>query len=220
MRYGALFLFFILILPCCTTSPPPGSGFLEDYSILRPDPDDESLLWWEKKNVDWKHYKKFMIDPVVIYFHPGAKNRQIEPDVLKKLADYFRKEVIKKIQDVYPVVDKPGPDVCRIRAAITDIVPANPFLNVITTAGIGLPLDMGGASMEAMFLDSMSEDLLGIVVDSRRGKPIDIVDGFSTWGHAKGVFREWAGLLKESLDKERNKSVNKKLNGTGFFKRQ
>jgi len=42
VRYGALFLFFILILPCCTTSPPPGSGFLEDYSILRPDPDDVS----------------------------------------------------------------------------------------------------------------------------------------------------------------------------------
>jgi hypothetical protein len=187
----------------CATAPP-GSGFLKDYSKLQTDPDDESLKWWEKKGVDWKRYKRLMIDPVVVYYNPEAENRQIEPDVLKELTDYFRTVVIKEVQDSYPVVDRPGPDVLRIRAAITDLVPANPFVNVVTTAGIGVPVDMGGASMEAMFLDSMTHELLGAVVDSKKGTPID-VKGFTTWGHAKGAFKDWAKLLKESLEYEEKK---------------
>jgi len=202
----AVMIFALMFVVGCATAPP-GSGFLKDYSVLQPDPEDESLLWWEKEGVDWKRYKKFMIDPVVVYFHPKAKNRQIEPDVLKELTDYFRNEVIEEIQDAYPVVDKPGPDVCRIRAAITDLVPANPFVNIVTTAGVGLPVDMGGASMEAMFLDSMTNELLGAVVDSKKGTPVDIniLKGFTTWGYAKGAFRDWAELLRESLDYEKGK---------------
>ncbi|MFH1241761.1 MAG: DUF3313 domain-containing protein [Pseudomonadota bacterium] len=191
----------LLLLTACATTTPPQSGFLRDYSKLKPDPEDESLLWYEEPNVDWKRYKKLMIDQVVVFYHPEAKNRQIEPDVLKELTDYFRNVVIEKVQDAYPVVDKPGPDVLRIRAAITDLVPANPFVNVVTTAGVGVPVDMGGAAMEAEFLDSITNEPLGAVVDMKKGTPVDInmLKGFTTWGYAKGAFREWAELLRESL---------------------
>jgi hypothetical protein len=193
---------FMFATGCATV--PPGSGFLKDYSELQTDPDDESLSWWEKEGVDWKRYKRLMIDPVVVYYHPKAKNRQIEPNVLKELTDYFRTIVIEEVQDAYPVVEAPGPDVLRIRAAITDLVPANPFVNIITTAGAGVPVDVGGASMEAMFLDSTTHELLGAVVDSKKGSPLGI-KGFTTWGHAKGAFKDWAKLLKESLEYETKK---------------
>jgi hypothetical protein len=196
---------FLFAAGCAAT--PPGSGFLKDYSKLQTDPDDESLRWWEKEGVDWKRYKKLMIDPVVVYFHPEAENRQIEPDILKELTDYFRTAVIEEVQDAYPVVEAPGPDVLRIRAAITDLIPANPFVNVVTIAGAGLPVDMGGASMEAMFIDSTTNELIGAVVDSKKGTPVDInmLKGFTTWGYAKGAFRDWAALLKESLEYETEK---------------
>jgi hypothetical protein len=193
---------FMFATGCATA--PPGSGFLKDYSELQTDPDDESLRWWEKEGVDWKRYKRLMIDPVVVYYHPKAKNRQIEPNVLKELTDYFRTIVIEEVQDAYPVVEAPEPDVLRIRAAITDLVPANPFVNIITTAGAGVPVDVGGASMEAMFLDSKTHELLGAVVDSKKGSPVGI-KGFTTWGHAKGAFKDWAKLLKESLEYETKK---------------
>jgi len=187
---------------CAST--PPGSGFLKDYSQLQADPNDESLKWWEKKGVDWKRYKKLMIDPVVVYYNPKAKNRQIEPDVLAELTNYFRTAVIEEVQDKYPVVDRPGPDVLRIKAAITDLVPANPFVNIVSTAAVCIPVDMGGASMEAMFIDSTTNELLGAVVDSKKGIPVD-PSGFTFWGHAKGAFRDWAELLRESLDYEQGK---------------
>lgn len=190
----------------CATAPP-GSGFLEDYSKLQTDPNDQSLKWWEKPGVDWTRYDKLMVDPAVVYFHPDAEHRQIEPDVLKELTDYFRRVVIEEVQDTYPVVDEAGPDVLRIRAAITDLIPANPFLNIVTTAGVAFPVDMGGASMEAMFLDSTTNELLGAVIDSKKGSPLEMnmLKGFTTWGYAKGAFKDWAKLLKQSLQYESGK---------------
>jgi len=88
----------LMLLSACATAPP-HSGFLHDYSNLRLDPEDESMLWWAKEGVDWGRYKKLMIDPVVIYLHPEAQNRQIDPDVLKELTDYFRSSVIEEVQD-------------------------------------------------------------------------------------------------------------------------
>ena len=40
---------------------------------------------------------------------------------LEELAKTFHKAVKKSLGRMYPLVDKPGPDVLRIRVAITDI---------------------------------------------------------------------------------------------------
>lgn len=49
-----------------------------------------------------------------------------------------------------------------------------------------------------------SSDIILAVVDSKKGTPVD-VNGFTTWGHAKGAFKDWANLLKESLEYEAKK---------------
>ena len=56
--------------------------------------------------------------------------------------------------------------------------------------------------MEAEFLDSVTGESLGAVIDERRGAPVDVgdmIDGFTTWGHAKSALDDWAKLLRESL---------------------
>ncbi len=91
-----------------------------------------------------------MVDPVVIYFDPSAEDREILPDELKKLTDGFREAVIEELGDTYPVVDNPAADVLRIRCAITDVVPSNAALNVATSLVAFVPVDMGGAAIEAL----------------------------------------------------------------------
>ena len=78
------------VLAGCASTPPPRSGFLVDYPDLKPDPGNPRLLWWEKPDFDWKRYHRLMIDPVVMYYDPKAKNQEIRPDDLKQLADEFR----------------------------------------------------------------------------------------------------------------------------------
>jgi hypothetical protein len=188
------------LLAACSTTAPAQSGFLSDYSALKPDKYGNSgLLWAEKQGFDWKKYRKVMLDPVVVYFHPQASSKAIQPDEVAKLAMFFREAVVTELQGAYPVVNSPGPDVLRIRAAITDVVPASPALNVVTTAVAFVPLDLGGAAIEAEFLDSMTSERLAAMVDRKKGSSFDLKGGFTELGHAKAAFKEWAVDLKKAL---------------------
>lgn len=187
-----------ILIAGCSSVKTPKSGFLKDYSEFRVDPRDKSLLWYEKEGVDWKRFKKLMIDPVVVYLHPDARNRPVPAQELEKLTAYFRETVVKEVQDEYPVVEAPGRDVLRIRTAITDVIPVNPAMNILSVAAIGVPLDMGGAAIEAEFLDSQTAERLGAIVDLKLGTPLD-VRGFTSLGHARTAFQKWARELKQAL---------------------
>jgi hypothetical protein len=184
------------------------SGFLGNYSGMQPLPEDPSILYTEKPNVDWWVYKRLQIDPVTVYYAPDTQDRRIEPAELKKLTDYAMNAAVEAVKGAYPVVQEPAPDVLRMRAAITDVVPANPLVNVATTAALFVPLDMGGAAIEVEFVDSRSGERLAALVDRRVGFPLhpgDFVHGFTKWGHAKRAFDEWAKLLRDSLDEVHGK---------------
>lgn len=192
---------FVFFLSGCATTPP-SSGFLSDYSKLHEDKyGDHSLKWYEKENFNWNRYRKIMLDPVVVFYHPDAKYRQIDPDAVKKLTDYFRQVVEEELAQEYPIVSTPGEDVLRVRAAITEIVPANPAINIVTTAAVFVPLDMGGAAIEAEFIDSQTNEVLAAMVDKKMGNPLDprFYRGFTTMGYAKGAFAAWANELKKAL---------------------
>lgn len=42
------------------------------------------------------------------------------------LSDYSKLEPLEAVEGAYPVVRKPGPDVLRLRIAVTDLVPNKP----------------------------------------------------------------------------------------------
>lgn len=188
---------------CGCVKAPPEYGFLQDYASLHQDPEDQSLLWYEIPDADWEKYKKLMIDPVVVFFHPLAKNHQINPQALSDLAEYFRNALIEKVQDAYPVVDKPGAEVLRIRTAIIDLIPASPSAQNTLSTDASLPIDMGGAAMEAEFLDSTTRIPLGAIVDKKvalSDSPEDYEVGFTKWDRARNTCDAWAALLRASLD--------------------
>ncbi len=141
-----------------------------------------------------------MIDPVAVCYLPEARQRGIQPDELKKLTDYFREALVEAVADAYPVVADPGPEVLRLRVAITDVAPSDVALNLIATALVYVPVDMGSASMEAELLDSLTGARLAAVVDSRTGSQLDILGGYTRWSHAKIAFDGWAAELRAALD--------------------
>ncbi len=75
----------------CSGAPELGqSGFLRDYSQLKPDPAFDGALRYEHPSKKLGQYRKFIIDPVMIHFAPHAEGAAIDPTELKQLADYFR----------------------------------------------------------------------------------------------------------------------------------
>ncbi|WP_422080124.1 DUF3313 domain-containing protein [Ulvibacterium sp.] len=194
------FVFIILLASCATTKSPSNSGFLEDYSRLRADQNgDRSMQWWEKKDFNWSQYRKIMLDPVVLYDHMEAKDKKIDSEKAKKLTDYFRNTVEKKLANKYPIVIAPGPDVLRIRTAITEIIPASPTINYPAMAVAFFPIDMGGAVIEVEFLDSETNEVIATMVDKKMGSPFK-PRAFSRMGYTRAAFDGWAKELRIALD--------------------
>lgn len=190
-----------LLGACATPAPPPRSGFLNGDPALRADRyGNGNLLWWEKPGFDWKRYKYVMLDPVAVSCAGAAKDKPLDSVEVERLADELRAAVAAELQDDFPVVDQPGTDVLRIRAAMTEVIPASPALNVVTTVLAFVPLDMGGAAIEAEFIDSVSNERMAAMAERKLGTPFDVKSGFTSLGHARAAFRAWARELKHALD--------------------
>ena len=195
-----LFLTVVLLLGGCAAGGMKDveeSGFLVDYSQLTPGGEEgQAALRYIKPDADFKKYDSLMFDRVSVWLSPEAETRGVDPAVFKKMSDYFLNALIEAVKDGYTVVDQPGPNVMRVRAAITDVEPSNPVAKAVSVDNMGT----GGAEAEFELLDSMSSERLAAAVDRRRGgKPASR----AVWEDTKDVFDYWARRFRERLDEAR-----------------
>ncbi len=198
------------------------SGLLNNYADLQKGREGGVNKVYFKEGVDFKKYNRIMLDHVVFFFSGDSKYKGIHADDLTKLADAFHSAVAETLGEAYPLVDKPGPDVMRIRIAITDVVPSKPGLNLITTAmpgGFGVKAVkkvatgshsfIGNTAMEAEILDSLTNTQIALAMDSReKGDKTRITEGLTKWGDVKDVFNFWAKRLRIWLDETHGKKTN------------
>lgn len=175
------------------------SGFLVDYTGFEPSAHDENALVYWSNDHTLSEYDRLMIDPIVVYFHQDAKGVGVDPNELNELTAYMREAVVKAVGDQYRIVDQPARGVLRLRAALTDVKRTRPLLNIHPTTKLS-GLGLGGASMEAELIDSVSNERVVAVVDSDYGDRMNIAEGLSKWGHAKAVMDGWASRLRQRLD--------------------
>lgn len=206
---------FMFAAGCAKKQAVKESGFLDNYADLKEGRKGGVNKVYFKEGVDFKKYNKIMLDHVVFFFSADSKYKGVHPDRLQKLADAFHIAAAETLEGSYPLVDKPGPDVMRIRIAITDVVPSKPGLNLIVTAmpgGFGVKAlkkattgshsFIGNTAMEAEILDSLTNTQIALAMDSRgKGdKIIGLTEGLTKWGDVKDVFKFWAKRLKIWLD--------------------
>jgi len=194
------------------------SGFLGDYSDLQPDPEGMVLLMYLKSENVLGDYTKFIIDPVFVYFQENEEGNGFDPEELTRLTDYFRREVAEELRtsDKFRVVFDPGPGVARFRAAITNVNPAGRKANIVVKAvgtGVGMatvPLvgmftprvSLGAASVEVEILDSLTQERIAAMVDTRKGgrRFFSMISGLKKWSDVQAAFRSWAKEFHEILD--------------------
>ena len=194
------------------------SGFLQDYPEFEKGPSGGADQVYFKEGVDFKKYDKIMMDQVVFYFSKDSKYKGMSADTINKLSDAFHKAMVKALKDEYPFVSEPGPGVLRARFAITDVKSAIPVLASITSvipAGLALSIvkkgvtgthmNIGGASMEAEFLDAQTRDRVAVVIDERSGAKYKVQKGMTKWGYTEDVFNTWAKRLRKFLDEAHGK---------------
>ncbi len=213
-----LFMGMILIVGCATTdsyqtgaAPAAQSKFLEGYyANLAPGPEGGAKMRWLKPGVDFSVYNKVMLDSVVFFFNEESEYKGIDAQQLKELADAFNLQLVNTIQASFPIVAEPGPDVVRLRFAITDLKQSNPVVSGVTSVvpvGLGISLIKKGATdswsgsgatgAEVMVLDSMTNQVIAVAKDE---KTAGFTERFSKWGSAEEAFAFWAGRVKLFLE--------------------
>ena len=187
------------------------SGFLGDYyKYLQPGPEGGAKMIWLRPGTDFRKYKKFMVDSVIFYFADDSEYKGIDPQEMKELADNFNKEIVSALNDRYPIVSDPGPDVMRLRFAITGVKQSRPVLSGVTSiVPVGLALSIvkkgatgswsgsGATSGELMMLDTTTNNVIGVAVDERTAA---FAERFSKWGSAEEAFKFWAGQVRGFMD--------------------
>lgn len=162
------------------------TGFLGDYSMLRPGQEGEALLVYKNPQADWKSYDKAMVDSVIIWRDKNSPLKDEWKADLQRLADYFWDKIVKALMPNYKIVNKPGPGVMRVTVAMTEAEAS--FI--------------GAASVEAKITDAQNGTLLMAVID-RRGGTKSLSGAFDSWSDVEESYQYWAKKLRYRLCRER-----------------
>ena len=204
LKYLGVAIMSLFFLAAAAQAKQEYSGFLVDYSQLKPGPPGGVAKLYRKEGVNYNKYTKIMMDQVVFFFKDDAEERGIDPIDMAELSHKFHKEATAALGSAYPLVEEPGPDVMRVRVAITDLeLPkrtAGMLKSILTGKGPGL----GEISMEFEFLDSKTNQRIVAGVDHRTGTRLESLRRFAT---AEEAFKFWAQRLRQRMDEAHGKRV-------------
>lgn len=176
------------------------TGFLSTYSDLHEDEEFKGMSVYKNPDVDiGARYSKILIAPMQFKLDPTLEAHQIKDEDREKLVDYFYKKLKKRLKKNFEIVDEPQEDTLLFRAAITDILPNKVHLNLhysTTVYGAGI----GGASIEAELVDSLTGVRVMAFIDARKGRRLNYTKGLTKWGHTKEVLGIWAKIIVRHLD--------------------
>jgi hypothetical protein len=189
-------------------------GFLKDlYPKMVEGNEDagESLLIYRNPRVAQippNTYKKFMLDPVLVFRGPKSKMEGISQEQAQLMADTFYALIYQEVSKDYEMVDKPGPDTLRAQVAMTHLEESWPMLDVVSsipapmnflaagsllkTVATGKPAFKGEAVIEAKVTDSQTGEVLRAGVDRRVGKKRLSAESFNSWADVYESLRYWA----------------------------
>ena len=219
MKKSVVLLIGLMLLVSCASTGKRKTGeathaearFLEGYyEKLGPGPKDGAKLRWLKPGVDFSKYEEFMIDSVVFFLANESEYKGIDGNEMKELTDAFNLELANALKDKYPMVSEPGPDVLRIRVAITNVKLSKPVLSGVTTIipiGLGVSLIKKGTTgawtgsgeigAELLAIDTITNEVIAAAQDERSA---GFTERFSKLGSAKDAFKFWAARVRTFLD--------------------
>jgi hypothetical protein len=192
---------------------PVHSGFLGDYSKLKPDPDREGVLHYVNPSAKFGQYTKVMFRPMEVYVSQSSGYKGVQPDALKRMTDEFLASFKKALTPGYEIVTAPGPDVLEIRCAITGVQPVKTDLSPVDFLPIKAVFNAGRAAAgksprvaeltaEMELLDQNKTRLAAAVVNRKGDKTLEQGENI-TWSHLQAITEYWAKNFRQRLDEAR-----------------
>jgi hypothetical protein len=186
----------LVVISGCGSKEMARTGFLSDYSKLQKE-SDTSLRYINEKAI--AGYSGIMIDPVKVIYKSDAKSKdKLTDKQITEMTNYMYIKLVEAVQGAGKKVDnQPAAGVARIRVALTDLEGTG-ALNILPQASL-LGVGIGGASMEAEVVDSMTGKQVGAVLESAQGGRIPFTN-LGEWSAAKSVMDGWADRFQKRLE--------------------
>ena len=182
---GALGL--LLLLGCSRGRPEHASfgpsGFLGDYSELRPGGKGRARLVYLDPAVDFSPYERVILDPVVVWKSDDERFAGISPAQREALAREFQAELERAFAQEFAIGGGDAePGTLRARNALTAAIAA---------PGSSDPESLQYVEVELELLDAATNRRLAAAVDSTGARPA-AERGAAQALDAKAAFSEWA----------------------------
>jgi hypothetical protein len=188
-----------------------GSGFLDDYSILRKGQEGEAARVYRYQFANWNVYHRILLDPVAVWIRRQSEKEVSRKDV-QRLANNFYALLYDQLSRDFDMVTAPESQTLRIQIAITDIEKSSAALDTITTVVpvgfaiskgkefvTGKPSFVGEVSIEFKVVSAASGKLLAAGIDRRvGGKTIKEID---SWTDANNAIEDWSKVIRYRLCK-------------------
>jgi len=200
-----------LAAACVSRTPSPSrefSGFLDDYSLLRPGGPGDATLVYRDPGAPWTSYDKVLFEAVTVW-RSGRHSLDAVPEAdLQRLAAGLERAVRRRLGEGFVVVDEPADGTMRIRLAITAARASDPVLDVLraTSGGTSAPdgdvlsaetrTFIASAQIEGDIRDAQTDRLLAAGVDRRRPD----APRFETWADVEHAFDRWAARTCARLE--------------------
>jgi hypothetical protein len=193
-----------------------GQSFLSPglYAKLRPAPDNRGVQRYFSDKPNIKAHTKVLFDPVQVIVTPGGDAKALSAEAVQRMAEAARQEFARALSPAYEVVNAPGPDVIRVRMAITnvqavnpdrtltDLVPIKAVFNLARKA-TGTAPQVAEISGEMEILAPSGEEV-GAVMATRKSDKMLADRERITWDDLRVIAAAWAKNLRSGLDAMRS----------------
>jgi Protein of unknown function (DUF3313) len=190
------------------------SGFLDDYTRLRPGGPGEMRFVYRDPAARWDAYDQVLFEPVTLWRSGRESLAPVPEGDLLRLARDLQRSVRRQLGKGWTLVNRPGPGVIRVRLAITEARATDPVLDILSTEATpvrsteshgAVDLEMrqfiAAASIEGEITDAQTGQLLAQGIDRRIDHgplPADL-----TWADLDQFFDFWAERICSRLEHAR-----------------
>jgi hypothetical protein len=187
-------LLAVAALGGCANQAVTRSGYLATYDRLLPESANSKNLVERPPPGLLSSFEAVYVEPVEVRLSKAE-----DAAAMKEVADLATAALREELGVEWTLADSPtGARTLRVRTALTAVKTANPALNVLLFIVLPVPLDNGGLSAEAEFVDGNSGGQVGAIVWAGQGlwNPTGY---FSAYGHPRQLTRDLAKSIAAAL---------------------
>ena len=200
------------------------SGFLKDYSLMKPRKGNEAKMLYINPDVNGAIFTRVYIEPVELWKsdEPDSKLGKLDKADQQLLINIFHTALSNALSKDYTIVDQAGPDTLMLHGALTEAKKCRPVSNLVSSVvpiGMGLSLvkrvvfgtglGVGECQVEAEFTDGGTGQIVAEAMDRRAGTKALRTKFDGTFGDVKLCMDYWATRCAFKLEQLRVHSDDK-----------